>query len=267
MSKGLPGSPKRLPAPLPLYDFLYRDAGRMASYYAQLFSGRLSSLEQTDSERTSEDKGAKVNIQVASGDLKQTRETARTAKRTIDPHDVITTEVLAFLQENNHIEPSVVDAAHGNLILTHGTLVFIDRSMAELAVLSFDLMISEEERKPKAKQDPASLHGMRFIREFLPQLSIPSAFVMQGSDGCQVAGTIKEEGMEEPISSYYFKHGAAGLADVYLIGIKEIPSEAFALPSTQLIGAGQQAAQALTDMLFPPEAIRVTPLALFRKLF
>ena len=64
-----------------MYDFLYRDAGRMASYYAQIFSGRLSSLEQTDSERTSEDKGAKLNIQVASGDLKQTHETARTAKR------------------------------------------------------------------------------------------------------------------------------------------------------------------------------------------
>jgi len=250
-----------------LYDFLYRDAGRMASYYAQIFSGRLSSLEQTDSERTSEDKGAKLNIHVASGDLKHTRETSRTAKRTIDPHDVITTDVLAFLGENNRIEPSVLEAAHGALVLTHGTLVFIERSMAELAVLSFDLMITEEERKPKKQQDPAGLQGMRFIREFLPQLSIPSAFVMQGSDGCQVAGTIKEDGMEEPISSYYFKHGAAGLANVYLIGIKEVPSEAFTLPSTQLIGAGQQAAQALTDMLFPPEAIRVTPLALFRKLF
>ena len=67
---------KRLPEPLPLYDFLYRNAGRMASYYAQIFSGRLSSLEQTDAERTSEDKGAKLNIHVASGDLKQTHETS-----------------------------------------------------------------------------------------------------------------------------------------------------------------------------------------------
>ena len=108
-----------------MYDFLYRDAGRIASYYAQIFSGRLASLEQTASERTSEDKGAKVNIHVASGDLKQTRETSRSAKRTIDPHDVVTTEVLAFLQENNHIEPGVREAAHGNLILSHGTLVFI----------------------------------------------------------------------------------------------------------------------------------------------
>ena len=253
--------------PAALYDFLYRDAGRLASYYAQIFSGRLSSLEETDAERTSEDKGAKLDIHIASGDLKHTRETSRSAKRIVDPHDVLTTDVLSALQSSGHIEPSIVEAAHGDLVLTQGTLVFIDRAMAELAVLSFDLMISEEERKPKTKQDQAGLQGMRFIREFLPQLAMPSAFVLQAADGSQVAGTIKEDGMEEPISSYYFKHGAAGLADVYLVGIKETPSETFTLPGTQLIGAGQQAAQALSDMLFPAGAIRVTPLALFRQLF
>lgn len=200
--------------PAALYDFLYQDAGRMASYYAQIFSGRLSSLEQTDTDRTSEDKGAKLDIHIASGDLKHTSETTRSSKRVVDPHDIVTTDVLAYLQNSGHIEPGVQEAAHGDLVLTHGTLVLIDRAMAELAVLSFDLVISEEERKPKAKQDQAGLQGMRFIREFLPQLSMPSAFVLQGSDGCQVAGTIKEEGMEEPISSYYFKHGTAGLSDV-----------------------------------------------------
>jgi len=30
-----------------LYDFLYRDSNRIASYYAQLFGGRLSSFEET----------------------------------------------------------------------------------------------------------------------------------------------------------------------------------------------------------------------------
>ena len=71
--------------------------------------------------------------------------------------------------------------------------------------------------------------------------------------------------MEEPIASYYFKYGALDLASVYVIGIKEIPSGTFSLPNTQLIGTGQQAAQALSELLFPSDAIRVTPLALFRK--
>jgi hypothetical protein len=69
-----------------------------------------------------------------------------------------------------------------------------------------------------------------------------------------------------PEKSDYFKHGTAGLAEVYVIGIKEFPSGAFSLPQTQLIGTGQQAAQVLSNLLFPSEAIRVIPLAFFRKL-
>ncbi len=52
-----------------------------------------------------------------------------------------------------------------------------------------------------------------------------------------------------------------------MVGVKEVPSASFKLPDSQLFGAGQQMAQALSDMLFPPDAIRITPIALFRKLF
>lgn len=151
-------------------------------------------------------------------------------------------------------------------MLAQGTLVFMDRSMAELAVLSIDITVSEEERKPKAQQNREVLQQIKFIKGFLSKLFLPSAFLLLTEDGSQIAGTIKEEGMEEPIASYYFKHGTAGLSDVYLVGIKEMPSESFTIPNTQLIGAGRQAAQALSDMMFRPEAVRVTPVALFRKL-
>jgi len=101
----------------------------------------------------------------------------------------------------------------------------------------------------------------------LQKISLPSAFILQTSEGTQVVGTIKEAGMEEAISNYYFKHGTAGLSDVYMVGVKEVPSSSFKLPDSQLFSAGQQMAQALSDMLFPPDAIRITPIALFRKLF
>lgn len=249
-----------------LYDFLYRDSGRISSYYAQIFSGRLSSLEETNSERDSTDRGAKVDLHVAGGDVKRTQEVSTASKQVTDPHDVITTDVLSFLTDNEHIHSDIAAAPHGAIVLAQGTLVFVDRSMAEIAVATFDMLIQAEERKPKAQRNGDTLQGIKFIRDFLSKISIPSAFLLQTPNGIQVAGTIKEAGMEETISSYYFKHGTAGLADVFLIGIKELPSVAFTLPGTQLIGAGQQAAQALSDMLLPPEAIRVTPIALFRKL-
>jgi hypothetical protein len=63
------------------------------------------------------------------------------------------------------------------------------------------------------------------------------------------------------------KHGTAGLSDVYLIALKEVPSPAFTLPEGDFISAGQTAAQFLADAMFPKDGIRVTPIALFRKLW
>jgi hypothetical protein len=73
--------------------------------------------------------------------------------------------------------------------------------------------------------------------------------------------------MEEPIPVYYVKHGTAGLSDVYLIGIKEIPTAAVTLGEGHLMAAGQGAAQFLRSVMFPEDAMRVTPIALFRKLW
>jgi hypothetical protein len=145
-------------------------------------------------------------------------------------------------------------------------LVFVDRLIVELAAMAIDGVIQTEMNKPKAKRDQSSLQLANLIKMFLSKLQIPSAFLLEAYSGQQVVGTIKEVGLEEPIPTYYFKHGPAGLADVYVIGIKEVPSTSFSLPNTQFIGAGQQAAEHLSNMLFPSDAIRVTPVALFRKL-
>ncbi len=250
-----------------LYDFLYKDVNRIASYYAQIFNGRLSSLEKTATERKSVDVGGKLDLHLVSGDRKVTEEISDSDKRTIDPHDLIVTDVLSFLVANGHAVDDVAKASHGSLVILKGTVVFVDRLIAEVAMLAFDGMSSSQNTKPKTAEEKATLQGLKALKEVLQKIPIPSAFILQTADEVQVVGTIKEAGMEENISNYYFKHGTAGLADVFMIGIKEVSSPSFALPDTQLIGAGQLMAQALSDMLFPPEAIRVTPIALFRKLF
>ena len=249
-----------------LYDFLYRDSGRITSYYAQIFGGILSSLEENASERSAVEKGAEANAAVAKGGVKHTGETVTSSKRLLNPHDVITIDVLSHLVDKGKIGGAIEDAEHGSLVLTKGTLIFVDRSMVELAGVSFSLMIAEEERKPPKQRNHVEIQTLKTVTSFLSKLSLPSAFLLQTDEGLQVAGTIKDEGMEEPIGSYYYKHGSAGLADVYLIGIKEIPSPAFAMEGNQMMGAGKAAAQLLSNMLFPDDALRVTPIALFRKL-
>ena len=224
-------------------------------------------MEKSNSERRNIDVGGKVDLHVVSADRKITNETLEGDKRVFDPHDLIATDVLSFLVPNDHVLDDVVHAAHGSLVIVQGTVVFIDRLIAEVAVIAFDNMINSQSQKPKSQEEKSALQALKSLKDTLQKVSLPSAFILQTNEGIQVAGTIKEAGMEEAISNYYFKHGTAGLSNVYIVGVKEVSSASFRLPDSQLFGAGQQLAQALSDMLFPPDAIQITPIALFRKLF
>ncbi len=72
--------------------------------------------------------------------------------------------------------------------------------------------------------------------------------------------------MEDLISTYYFKYGAQGVADVFVIGLKEVPSFVNVLPVEHLFGAAQQIAQVFNTVLFPSGSFSLTPFALFRKI-
>lgn len=243
-----------------LYDFLYRDSSRIASYYAQLFSGRLTSLEEQDTTKDLVERRGGLSIQVASGDLKSGQEDTIAQKRIIDPHDVITTDVLSQLIATNRVSNDVVSSTHGSLFMALGTLVFCDKFMLEMAAASIGLI------KPKTAEERNAVQGLKWIKEVLSRVEFPSAYLLRTTAGEIIAGTIKDGGMEEPISTYYFRHGTEGLPDVYMIGIKEVPTASFQLPDSAFFGATQQAAQFLSTMLLPEGSIRATPLTFFRSL-
>jgi hypothetical protein len=245
-----------------LYDFLYRDAGRLASYYAQLFSGRLTSLEETDTIRDAADKGGKLSLHVISGDVKSTQENTQSQKRIIDPHDLITTDVLVNLVEGGRISRDLPGAKHGSLVMAEGTLTFADSFMLEMAVSSLDTLLG----KPKTQEERQSQAGLKWLKATLQKIEFPSAFILRTPEGHAVAGTVKNEGMEEPISTYYFRHGADGLPGVFAVGIKEVASESSELTGPHILAATAQAARALRTVFFPAEAVMITPLAMFRKL-
>lgn len=249
-----------------LYDFLYRDSSRIASYYAQIFTGLLTTLEETESERDTKDKGAKLNLQLASGDVKSGQENTRSQKRVIDPHDLLTTDVLSSLRSGGRFNEDIVGAPHGTLVLAQGTLVLVDRSMLQLAVVILEAEAANKMRAAKTPAQRAEAQTLKQIIPFMSKIDLPSGFVLRISDGLDIAGTLKDSGMEEPISTYYFKHGTAGLSSVYLVGIKETPNYSFVLPSQQIMGASQAAAEALRNMMFPPGSTMVTPIALFREI-
>lgn len=249
-----------------LYDFLYRDSSRITSYYAQIFGGHLTAVQSTESERDTQGRGAKLNIQVASGDIKSGKENLRSQTRVIDPHDLITTDVLSQLQADNRFDGDVQNAPHGSLIIASGTLILIDSSMLELAKVFLQMQADEAARAARTQAEKAAARAQKQVIPFLASIVLPSGFLLRTADGLNVVGTLKESGMEEPISTYYFKHGTAGLAQVFAIGIKEEPSHSITLPLEQMIGAGQAAAAGLKQLMFPADSITVTPIALFRKI-
>jgi hypothetical protein len=248
-----------------LYDFLYRDAGRLSSYYAQLFSGRLASLEETEADTRRKSRDAGLDLAIVSGDIGSAHETQRATKRVIDPHDLITIDVLVQLLEGGQVSEDVKSAPHGSLVIASGILVFIDKHIIEVAIGAIEAAMATY---TKAQKQELGLTPQvaQAARKLIPKLDIPSAFLLTTKANLRIVGTIKELGMEELISTYYFKHGSAGLSDVYAVGIKEIPSSSSTLLTESLLATGQTIAQSLTDLIFPKEAIRITPLALFRKL-
>lgn len=203
-----------------LYDFIYRDANRLNSYYAQLFSGRLISREQLDTNIETQERGGGVTAYIAKGDVKNSKQTQSSAKELIDPHDLATTDTLAQLLTSGLVSKDVENAAQGTFILAEGTVTFIDKYLLELADAGLEAVIEQEKAKGR-EQNKTIIKQYEATRKVLPKLVLPSAFLLMAKNGLQLVGTIKDIGLEEPISSYYFKHGINGIADIYCLGIKE----------------------------------------------
>ena len=207
--------------PVVLYDFLYRDTNRISSYYAQMFKGHLLSTERSTATKTGRDTTGKINLAVGGGELKSSEENQEILKEVVDPHDRVTTEVLAFLTEGGYIKTDIDAAPHGSLVMVRGNVAFVEATILEFAGVALDAVTDAEKRKPRNQQNQEAIQMNDMLKKMLPKLSLPSAFLLQTDTQDQVVGTLKEQGLQEPIASYYFKHGSNGLADVFVIGIKE----------------------------------------------
>lgn len=249
-----------------LYDFLYKDAERIASYYAQLFAGRLSSVEHATSNRDVQDATVKGSAGVVGGEAKTVSETLRSVRRVVDPHDLAVTNVLSYLLDNGHISGDINGAPDGSLVLVSGTLLFLDQLMLKLSMEAF-AQVSQSLQKPKNAAEREEQRVQRLGLKMMEQLTVPSAFMLEEENGYCVGGTVKESGMQEPINTYYFRHGNAGLTGVHAIGVKEDSVSPVSFPGSPIISVGLELTKALKDLLFPETAIRITPIVIFRELF
>jgi hypothetical protein len=108
---------------------------------------------------------------------------------------------------------------------------------------------------------------LQVVKKLLSKMPFQSVFIMEMAPQKLVGGTINEEFLDAPVSSYYAKHGESGIAEVFVIGVKESNSLSFSIPDTTMVGSGQRLATVIKNFIFPPDVIQLTPVAIFRKIY
>jgi len=234
------------------------DANRFTSYYSQIYQGMLAALEKTDGGRTTTERGGKLSAAVLSGDIKATAETQEIAKKPIDPHELITTDVLAALVHDKRIREDIAVAPGGSIVMARGSVCFLDGQGLDMAGT---LLTAMSDSFPEDQQPIVTV-----LRSMIGHIALPSSVFFRADDGCLVVGCIKTTGMEEPVSTYHFRHGARWQPAVHLLGIKEAAFQQPDVPGSPMHMLGSQLAEQLGNLVFPDGAVRVTPIAIFRKL-
>ena len=257
-----------------LYDFLYRDQNRLASYYAQVFAGRLSLTEETDQKRSGHRTSGKGGIHIVEGTYQYENDATSSVKRVVDPHDLNTIGILSYLSENGMIASDIAEAGNGDMVRCRGTLILIDgltnRDMLAMAAASNPSLNPPQKYLSKNSPEKAAYEEHMFqaklVKDWLSNARLPSGFVLANEQSHLLCGTLHDEGMAEPIHSYYFKHGKRGLNDVYIIGIKEDYDTVFPFleEGNSVFDASGGFISAMEDLMFPTDGIRVTPLVMFR---
>jgi hypothetical protein len=264
-TKHLPGKLDEAPAEpvAQLFDFLYRDPRRIESLYAQFFEGLIVSLQTKAAITYEDEKHAKLGAAIAEGGLGVKRGTIEERTESSAPHDNVVLDLLSRLQSEGWISEKYEEATQGRLVLIEGTIFFADRYLLSLAEIGLELAMRDAKTKGGAGKADVKMYEM--IRKLIPKMNLASSFYLLTEAGRVVTGTIKEEGLDEPISAYYFKHGAGGIAKVRVLGIKEqVGSSSASWGNAPFFEGIRQAVGAMREMFFPADDLRVTPVTIFR---
>lgn len=244
-----------------LYDFLYRDTSRLDSYYAQIFQGKLASIDELEGTADSTKNKYKSNIGIAAVEHETTGDDTFQSVRKLDPHDMNAADVLAHLQESNFINSDINDAANGEMVLVRGKLRFTDRHMLSASLDAFNQLLAAN---PGLLDDENAVIGLGVFARLLADGFLPPILYLQTDQNLLITGTVKESGLEEPVTTYYLRHGNRGLEDTYIIGIKEDSHFTGNEHLPALIGGTQDLANALSALMRTENSVTVTPLVIFR---
>lgn len=280
-----------LPAIESLYDLLYVDTRRIASYVAQLDpNGTLTGIKLTSSISSGRSAEGKINVAVASGEVHATGSAAEGIERQFDPLWAIPIAAMNRLDELGFIHRGLSSASIGSLVLVTGKVGLINVHMLR------DMwpLIGRLIETTRADADPQESHRNRHERRAAEKRSSASAaskktpfgpmaelvshlphaleLSLTAEDG-NVWCTLKHDYMLTSAEDIALKHGATLAGTWHMLGILDAHPGPIEEAAEQPEGSSiSQAMASLTlivrqQMGRPESAHGMTPLMLFRALW
>jgi len=273
-----------------VYDFLYHDARRVASFLAQLGPyGQLTSLEHSRSTADSSTSTSKVTAQggvpmvaAASGELNDAATTGvgEGLKPVYDPLWLNALDLYERLDASGLLQRDPTKAGMGQFVVVTGVLSVVDmallKQMLESPLLRTSLIAqgTKGSGKNNAAQATAMKTGLELIR-VMPHL-IQARLT---ANGVVYWGSIAKDGLTTDTADLYLKHGLRISGSWTLMGIldalpdppmDELQQRVSALTDAVELGAYAQGLGLMTPFVRPllgrpEEAYGVTPLLIFRE--
>ena len=262
-----------------VYDFLYRDAERIASLLAQFDpNGVLQSLTTTESFSDTADSGNEtagaVSLAAVKGQYKTSERiselAAAGASRAYDPLWSNPLNLLDFLHQHGYLNRELKNARLGQIVLVSGALSVYDVPVLKVLLSEPDVArktIESQEGK-KTGQQWAETKALLKLFASLP-LSVQAVLEV---DGDKIWTIIENDNLQISSSNLFLKYGTAIPGDWNMLGILDAlptpPGEEVLAPPElgSIVDVLGKMANISEKLGRPRTAFGLTPLLIFRKL-
>lgn len=256
-----------------LYDFVYLDRHRMASYFAQVFDGGVltgtkNTLQSSDTKSANFD-GNAVIAKAAIGGQESVTESI---ERLFDSSWSIPINVIDRLDEFNFIQRGLKEKSIGSLVMVKGTVTLLDIKMLKnMWEPAMDLIVSAT---PTTHSNKASKQQMRnhlgVIGKILDHLPPSVQMRLQTDDGEAWASLPSEHMIVNP-GDLALKHGGRIEGEWHVLAVLDAKpdselSHTYATGSDFANGMLQMMDGIRTAVGRPCQSYGVTPIAMFRSI-
>ncbi len=246
-----------------LFNFVYQDEYVINSLYAQIFSGFLHSIENSESAKDRESGTAEGGIPsfVKGTALKESsNEVVRT--ETIFPHDARLLDIFNILKPCMKAEFS--NACFGDILHLTGDLLIIHSEIEKNGV---DVLFEMFVKNMSIPDVPKNAQGG--MKNFIKKMLIPTdegiRFFFKEKSGNIVRGVLRPENLHEKQKSLLFKFGVYPIPLQMIALCEHVENTQNFLPKESITGGLHMLSNKVSDFYLEglPPTKAVSPIALF----